>query len=120
MSKLTGFYSPKEAAEYLRISVDRLTTLLRVEKLPFTDLSEKGDAVPWQRGRKAWGLSGDQLAAIVAARSRRAADADPEKSARELALGQSAMLKAMIPGHDGVRLSGRTRPKPPSRLKPRS
>jgi hypothetical protein len=94
-------HEPAEAARRLGgISVATLIEILKVRGYEWTELTP--GVKPWGkggRGRKRWGLTDDQIAAVVAGQSRRHArpapgDAPPPKP------------KGTIPGWDGKRRLG--------------
>lgn len=108
MSTAFKIYTPDEAAALLRISVRTLVELLRVGDYDFADFAPAASKTqPWGRGRKVWGLTQDQLDAIVVGQTRRF----PKPSDAPGLAPKSAFL----PGHDGI---SRIREVKPRRKKP--
>jgi hypothetical protein len=92
-ARTIAVHPPDEAAKLLGgISVGTLVALLKAKGYAYTEL--KPGARPWGRGRQLWGLTDDQIAAVVAGQARRFAS--PEAPvARPPAVGLAAH------GHDG-------------------
>lgn len=96
-TKAVTVHPPDEAARRLGgISVRTLVALLKAKGYPYTEL--KPGATPWGRGRQLWGLTDDQIAAVVAGQARRFPG--PVAAGQ----GTEAPPKAApvpLPGHDG-------------------
>lgn len=89
-------HRPEEAARRLGgMTVANLVALLKARGYAFTELSP--GVLPWgkgARGRKHWGLTDDQIAAIIAGQARSMPKQDPADVDPEPTRG--------IPGHDGI------------------
>jgi hypothetical protein len=102
--------APAECARRLGITVPTLVALLKAGGYSYTSL--RPSSSPWGRGRQHWGLTPDQLAAIVAGQSRR--HPTPAEQGRGATAGAAADALTLR-GWDGIdRLRG------PRRQTPRS
>ena len=79
-------YTPGQAAEALSISVPALVAILRRYCYPFTELAAGGR--PGDRGRGRWGLSEDQLRAVLEGQAR--AWAPPAEAGRRPSRGAAS------------------------------
>ena len=93
-------HSPEQAAQLLAgISVKTLVGLLRTGGYSYVELSP--GAKPWGRGRRAWGLTDSQIAAIIAGQTRKIQTPEHEKITPK----PRTKTPALFAGHDGkVRL----------------
>lgn len=91
-------YEPEVAARRLgNISVSLLLAILKAnpQRYKYTSFHTDPDAKPWGRGRKAWGLSESQLAAIIDGQARTMPEArDKDQAAKPKPC-------TTLPGHDG-------------------
>lgn len=76
--ELPAVVSPGYAAERLGIPVSGLVAIIRRHKYFFTELAPGGK--PGDRGRNRWGLTGDQLAAILRGQERGFREPEPPKT----------------------------------------
>lgn len=85
-------HPPDVAARRLGgISTAKLIEILKAGGYSYTSLGT--GAAPWGRGRKCWGLTDDQIAAVAAGQQR--------THARPEAAGAPARPAVALPGHDG-------------------
>src|SRR5262245_45003665 len=88
-------HPPDECARRLGgITVARLIALLKSGGYTYTSLAP--GSKPWGRGRQAWGMTDDQIAAVIAGQSKR----HPTPSAVPSVTKPESGLKAL--GWDGI------------------
>jgi hypothetical protein len=91
-------YWPGEAAELLGMTTGQLTALIRRRRYAFTEMALGGK--PGDPGRNRWGLTWDQIQAIVKGQSKVLPDAIPAATAKRLSPvspdGKSRLRKSNI------------------------
>jgi hypothetical protein len=95
-------HPPEECARRLaNISVRMLVELLKTHGYEFTNL--KPGSTPWGRGRQFWGMTDDQLAALIRGQTRRHPKPAVEQAKTELARIRPGLIAMGWDGKDRIR-----------------